>query len=275
MTNLTSSRASRSLVARLAAVLLFAGVALSPVCALADGEPNAFNPYTGKPLPSSRALKDEEAKILRELGGKPRSIASDASWRKNWKEEIYPVVRGSRSARHEVIVLLDMADPASRPLWKAVAEATKGLPEDSARVVLFGRSRELYATDLIGMAVWASVNRRGQAVEYVDWALRRWDEIKAGQKKAGRVKAFNNEYDAVLTRKDYPMTFTAMSRFKPAVPEKEQSELATYAYEAGNVNLFQATEVASFYGVERFPAVVVDGKVLKKVSASALKDMLR
>ena len=46
--------------------------------------------------------------------------------------------------------------------------------------------------------------------------------------------------------------------------------VAQYVYDAGNVNLFQASEAAKYYSVKRLPAVVVDGRVLSSPSASAI-----
>ncbi len=261
--------------ALLALLALAAFALILPRAALADNEANAFNPYTGRALPTAKAPRGDEARILKELGGKVSSTATEAAHRARWREEAYPIVAGGRNSRHEVLVLLDFADPASRPLWQAVTQAARSLSPDAARFVLFGYSEELYATDLIGLAIWASLERPGQALDCVSWSLRRWDEIKAGQKKQGRVKKFVTEYDAVVTSRDYPMAFTAMGRFRPPVPEDGQSRLARYIYEAGNVNLFQTTEVRAYYKVEKLPALVVDGAVFTKISGSELLQRLR
>lgn len=226
-------------------------------------EANAFNPYTGKPLPVTRQPKGDEAKILAAMGGSTRSLAADAGWRTHWREEAYPVLQGSLTAPHEVLVILDFADKASRSLWAEVVKAAKAVPADKARFVLFGKSSELYATDLTGLAIWAARERKAQVFDYITWAMQRWDAIKAGQKKQGRVKPFQNEYDAVLTKKDYPLVFIAMEKvFKPRVAEREQSALASYAYEAGNINLFQASEVCRYYELAAPSGLIVDGEVL-------------
>ena len=238
----------------------FAGVAAAA---------NAFNPHTGKPMPTARTVKGEDAKILQAIGGRPRSIATDAAHRPHWREELYPVLQGSMTAPHEVLVVLDMASPKARTVWAKVREVAARTAPEKARFVLFGKSRELYATDLIGLAIWAARERKGQAMDYVSWALGRWDEIKAGQKAKGQVKPFIHEYDAVLTRKDYPMVFVAMERFKPAVPAKDQSALARYAYDAGNVNLYQTTEVCAYYGIKDGCGVVVDGRLLSSLDELA------
>ena len=214
-------RHKKFFLAALASALLFGSTSVQAADA------NAFNPYTGKPLPVTRQVKGEEAKILSALGGTPRSIAADAAYRANWKEEIYPILKGSTASRHEVLVVIDFADPKS------------------------------------GLAIWACRERKGQAIDYVTWAMQRWDSIKQGLKKQGKARPFHNEYDAVLTRKDYPMVFVAMEKcFKPRVAAAEQSNLATYAYEAGNINLFQASEVCRYYELKSQSGLIVDGEVL-------------
>ncbi len=263
--------------AAMAAAGLVLGLALccQPAVSMAGSDANAFNPYAGKELPSSRTPKGDEAGILKAIGGRPRSIAADTAYRQHGRQELYPCLWGDIRAPHEVLVLLDFASPDSRPLWKAVTDAVKRTSPDRARVVLFGKSGETYGTDLTGMAIWAARERQGQAMEYVSWALRRWDEVKEAQRKMGTLRPFRDEYDAVAGRRDYPMTFMAMTRFKPAVPDAEQSDIARYAYDAGNVNMFQASEVCTYYGVERVPALVVDGVVYTSMSADRLAGLLK
>ena len=247
-----------------------------PSPAFADNTPNAFNSYTGKPMPVSRVPKGDEARILSELGGKPRSIAADTAYRTHSKQELYPCLYGTPQSVHEVLVLIDFAKPASKTLWAAVCGAVKKVSPAQARVVLFGKSDEAYAIDLTGLAIWAARERSGQSMAYLSWALNRWHEIKDGLKQKGEHRIFRSEYDAVLNKKDYPMVFTAMTKcFKPAVSEKDQSDLAKYAYEAGNVNLFQATEVIKYYDVAKLPALVVDGKVCYEMTADQLAALLK
>ncbi len=271
MNTTTASRAAL----KTAGLVLGLALCCQPAAVMADNEANAFNTYTGRDLPSSRTPRGEEAKILQELGGRPRSIAADTAYRQHAKQELYPCLWGGLNAPHEVLVLLDFASPDSRPLWEAVRGAVEQAGPEQARVVLFGRSSETYGTDLAGMAIWAARERSGQALDYVSWALRRWDEVKAMQKKQGTSRPFRNEYDAVATKKDYPMTFMAMARFKPPVPEQDQSDIARYAYDAGNVNMFQSSEVCTYYGVERVPALVVDGVVHTGITADELAALLK
>ena len=84
------------------------------------------------------------------------------------------------------------------------------------------------------------------------------------------IESFVTEYDAVASPTDDPMVFQGMSRLNPPVPESQQCDVAQYVYDAGNVNLFQASEAAKYYSVKRLPAVVVDGRVLSSPSASAI-----
>ena len=43
------------------------------------------------------------------------------------------------------------------------------------------------------------------------YALSRWNEIKAAQKKKGHVVAFNNEYDATAESTDFPIHYSYMA----------------------------------------------------------------
>lgn len=237
-------------------------------------EGGAFNPYRHATLPITRPLKGEDVKILQALGGEPQSLVSDAAYRPHWKEEAYPVILGNRNAAREVIVVLDFALPASRSVWKAVNETAKANTNNGA-VVFFAQNTELYGTDLTGLVIWTAMNRPGQAADCLTWILDRWQELKLLQKKQGRVKIFQREYDATASAQDYPMVFTGMNRLRPAVPESMQNEVADYAYEAGNVNFYQASEICRYYGVKSLPAVIVDGKVLSDMSASGIASALR
>lgn len=145
------------------------------------------------------------------------------------------------------------------------------LSPSQARVVLLASNREPYGMDMTGLVIWASYSRSPeQAADCLTWALDRWNEVKSRQKKAGKARRFVTEYDAVASPTDDPMVFQGMSRLNPPVPESQQCDVAQYVYDAGNVNLFQASEAAKYYSVKRLPAVVVDGRVLSSPSASAI-----
>ena len=66
-----------------------------------------------------------------------------------------------------------------------------------------------------------------------------------------------------------------MSRLNPPVSESQQCDVAQYVYDAGNVNLFQESEAAKYYRVNRLPAVVVDGRVLSSPSAGAITSAVK
>ena len=259
--------------ASLALALLLLAFGLAPAGAVA-ADVGAFNPYAGHRLPNSHDPKGENAEVLKAIGGARQSIEADGAYRPHWREEVYPIVFGSRSSPNEVIAVLDFAKPESERVWKAVrAAATKS--RGRARVVLFGLNSELYGMDLTGLAIWACMNRPDQAGDYVSWALSRWNEIKAFQRKTGRVRPFRDEYDGVTSKKDYPMLFTGLARLTPSVPEREQHAISLYAYEAGNMNMFQASEVCKFYRLQAVPSVIVNGRALSQVSESAILSALR
>ena len=122
----------------------------------------------------------------------------------------------------------------------------------------------------MGMGIWISHSRPGQAMQYMTSALSRWNEIKAAQKKKGRVLAFNNEYDATAESSDLPIHYSYMTKLRPPVNPAEELAVGKYCYNAGNVNLYQAQQIAQYFGIKTLPAVVVDGNVLSSVSASAI-----
>ncbi|GHU90082.1 hypothetical protein [Candidatus Desulfovibrio trichonymphae] len=53
----------------------------------------------------------------------------------------------------------------------------------------------------MGLAIWISYARSGQAMPYLSHALSRWNMIKAEQKRVkGHAVPFTNEYDAAVNR---------------------------------------------------------------------------
>lgn len=236
---------------------------------------NAFNPWMNAELPHLRQLSDSGAKMLGSLGAKAQTIEGEAKHRKNWRDEIYPVVFGDRKAPHEIIVVLNFSNPNSEAVWKAVASAAKSLRPADCKIVVYGKSDENYGTDLMGLGIWLVHSRPGQAMPWLSYALNRWNNVKAAQKSVGTVKKFTNEYDATATAQDYPIHYGYLSHLKPPVPASQELAVAKYCYNAGNVNMYQATQVCSYYGVSKLPAVIVDGKVLGKVSANAILAALK
>lgn len=243
--------------------------------AAAGGSANDFNPWMRENLPHLRQISSEGQKMLGELGAKTQSIEGEAKYRKNWREEIYPVVFGERKAPHEIIVILNFSEPACENLWQAVAQASKSLQPAQCKIVVYGKSDENYGTDLTGMAIWLAHSRKGQAMPWITYALSQWNKSKATQKSSGRVKRFTNEYDSAATPQDFPIHTAFLPRIQPPIPASQELAVAKYCYDAGNVNMYQATQVCQYYGVSKLPAVIVDGKVLSKVTPDSILAALK
>uniref|UniRef100_UPI0026129734 hypothetical protein n=1 Tax=uncultured Desulfovibrio sp. TaxID=167968 RepID=UPI0026129734 len=239
------------------------------------GGVNAFNPYMQTKLPNTRELTAEGQRMLGAMGGAMPTIEGEAAHRRNWRDEIYPVVFGERTAPHEILVLLDFSSPRSAEVWKAVVKASRSLSPQQCKIAVFGNSTENYGTDLLGLAIWIAHSRPGQAMPYLTYALDRWNEVKAAQRRAGNVRTFKNEYDATASATDYPIHYGYLSRLRPPVPAADELDVARYCYDAGNVNMYQTTQLCRYYGVNELPAVIVDGRPLGKVSADAILKALR
>lgn len=239
------------------------------------GGANAFNPYMNSRLPNTRQLSAEGQKMLGAMGGRAQSIEGEAAHRKNWRDEIYPVLFGDKRAPHEIIAILDFSSPKSEEVWKSVVEASKSLSPAQCKIVVYGRSRENYGTDLMGFAIWLAHSRPGQAMPYLSHALAKWNEVKAAQKKSGTLKNFTNEYDATATAQDYPIHYGYLMRVNPPIPPSQQMAVAKYCYDAGNVNMYQAMQVCRYYGVSSVPIVIVDGRRLSRVTAKTILEALK
>lgn len=245
----------------------------TPAVAAGGGTANAFNPWMQKTLPNTRELSTDGKRMLPQMGGSASRIEEEAAYRAHWREEIYPVVFGNRQAPHELLVLLDFSNPRSETLWKQVMTASRTLDPSQCKIVVYGLNKENYGTDLMGMAIWISYERKGQAMAYLDYALSRWNAVKAGQKKArGKAIPFTNEYDATVKSTDFPIHYAYLSRLKPAVPASREMDITSYCYDAGSVNTYQAVQICRYYGITALPAVVADGKVLSSPSA---EDMIK
>ncbi len=240
-----------------------------------SGSANAFNPWLNEKLPNLRQPSDAGAKMLGAIGAKSQSIESEARHRKNWRDEIYPVVFGDRKAPQEIIVVLDFSNPASEKVWSAVAQAAKSLRPSQCKIAVFGRSQETYGTDLMGLAIWLSHSRKDYAMPWLSYALSRWNQIKSAQRSAGNEKKFTNEYDATATAQDYPIHYGYLSKINPPVPANQELTVAKYCYNAGNVNMYQASQVCQYYGIQKLPAVIVDGKVLAKATTNSILAALK
>lgn len=239
------------------------------------GGANVFNPYMQTRLPNTRGLTAEGQQMLGNIGGDVPTIEGESAYRKNWREEIYPVVFGDRQAPHEILVLLNFSNPKSIEVWKAVVAASRSISPKQCKIAVFANSNENYGTDLMGLAIWIAHSRPGQAMPFLTYALERWNEVKTAQRRAGSVKSFKNEYDATVLPTDYPIHYAYFSRLKPPVPAADELNVAKYCYDAGNVNMYQTTQLCRYYGISELPAVVVDGKALNKVSADAILKALK
>lgn len=235
-----------------------------------SGGANDFNPYMREKLPNTRQLSSESSRMLDELGGHAQSIEGEARHRKNWREEIYPVVFGDKKAPHEIIVILNFSEPACEQLWSAVVEASRSLQPNQCKIVFYGKSDENYGIDLTGLAIWLAHSRKGQAIPWVSYALSKWNSSKAAQKSTGKVKKFTNEYDSAAKPGDLPIMHSYLARIQPPVPANQELALSKYCYDAGNINMYQATQICKYYGVKKLPAIIVDGKVLGNVSADGI-----
>ncbi|MBQ7607154.1 MAG: hypothetical protein IJU76_04205 [Desulfovibrionaceae bacterium] len=238
------------------------------------GSADVFNPWLNDKLPTSRQLSKDGTTILGSIGGGAQSIQGETRHRPHWKDEVYPIVFGSRTAAHEILVLLDFANPASETLWKEVVNASSRLSPNDVKIVVFGKNSELYGTDLTGLLIWIVHERKGQAMAYLSYALARWNEVKAAQKRQGRVKVFANEYDSTAKTSDLPIHYGCMSRLNPPVRSQDELALSRYNYDAGNINMYQATQVSSYYSAEP-PCVIVDGKVLGSARSAEILNALR
>lgn len=246
-----------------------------PTTAEPGSSANDFNPYMREKLPNTRQLSNDGAKMLGALGAKAQTIEGETKYRKNWREEIYPVVFGDRKAPHEIIVILNFAEPECEKLWSQVVAASKSLQPGQCKIVVYGRSSENYGTDLMGMAIWLAHSRKGQAMPWISYALSAWNQAKAAQKSQGKVNKFTDEYDSVAKTGDFPILYSYLGRVNPPVPASQELALSRYCYNAGNINMYQATQICQYYGVSRLPAVIVDGKVLNGPTADSILAALR
>ena len=241
----------------------------------ASATANLFNPYIQAKLPNLRSMSPEGQAMLAAMGGKQQSIEGEAAHRPNWRDEIYPVVYGDPRSAHEILVLIDFANPKSEDVWREVAKASKSISANQGKIVLFAKNSENYGTDLTGLAIWIVHSRKGQVMDYIDYALDSWNTVKSKQKKQGKVKTFTNEYDATVGPKDMPIHYSYFSKLRPVIPANEEINVARYCYDAGNVNMYQTTQIMEYFGVKNLPCVIVDGKILSNVSAKNIIDAMK
>ncbi|CAK7039816.1 MAG: hypothetical protein DESF_01668 [Desulfovibrio sp.] len=248
-----------------------AGPAVSLPPTAQNGNTNQYNPHMHRDMPNMRSATAEGAAMLQKMGGSVPTIEGEAAHRPQWKHEVYPVVFGNPAAPHEILVLLDFAAPQSEKVWQAVVDASRSLSPQQCKIAVFANSKEYYGTDLMGLAIWITHSRPGQAMPYLTYALGQWNKVKAEQKSTrGRAVPFQNEYDATVRNTDYPIHYAYLSRLQPPVPASQELSVAKYCYDAGNVNLYQAEQISKYYGIKSLPAVVVDGQALSSVSAASI-----
>lgn len=236
-------------------------------CSFAGGNTNRYNPHVQLRLPVN-APPTEISQTIEKMGGRNTTIQDEASHRKYWKEELYPIVFGDKKTPNTIMVLLDYSAPQSQQVWNAVVQATSQLSPSKVQVVVFGNSREQYGTELMGYGIWVSIMRPKQAMAYYSYTLGQWNDVKKRQGMRGKVRSFQYEFDGVAGDTEMPFVHTFIDRLNPPVPHKQQVEMLDYAYDAGNVNMYQAVEVANYYGIQQLPAVIVNDEVLKQVTVA-------
>ena len=230
---------------------------------------NKFNPYMQSRLPAG-SMQAEAESMLKEMGARAPSLQDEVQHRPRWKEEVYPVVFGDRKAGNEILVFLDYAAPQSEALWQEVVKASQSLDPRSTKIAVLSRNSEKYGTELMGGGIWMAFMRPQAAMHYYSYSLNRWNTVKNQQAQKGGKRVFTYEYDAVLNATDQPILYAYLHQVQPPVPGKEHVEIVRYAYDAGNVNLFQAVTAANAYGVKQFPAVVVNDKLLGQANAQSI-----
>lgn len=222
---------------------------------------NRYNPYMQQRLPTP-LHSDESKAILSALGGHPSTIQDEAAHRKHWREEIYPVVFGNKTAPGEVLVFLDYASPESATLWREVVKATALLNPQTSKVVVFGNSKEHYGTELLGGGIWMSYTYPSKTLEYFTYTLDNWNRAKKRQQQSGVQRRFVYDIDSSFDIGALPILPAYLETLQPPLATEAQARLTDDAYDAGNINAFQAAAAAQYYKATNMPAVVVNGRLL-------------
>ncbi len=237
-------------------------------------KPNAFNPYMFAELPKKK-LSQDNAHMASSLGGRASSLQEEVMHRPYWKAEVYPIAFGSATASHEILVFLDYALKHSENIWHMVLQASKSLDPNQVKIVVFAKNSEPYGTELMGGGIWIAHVRPQYALDYFTYSLRRWNAAKDAQAAMGQTRPFVYEYDAVATATDFPILYSYLEKPALGIPSKDHLAIVQYAFDAGNVNMYQGVHAATFYGVNSFPAIVINGEVLSSVSAENILQALR
>ncbi len=237
------------------------------------GDANLFNPYLSSKLPSGK-LQGENAKMAQSLGAAVSSLQSEIHYRKFWRQEAYPVVFGNPQAPHEVLVFLDYAAPQSQNLWAQVLQACQYLQPQQVKVAIFAKNSEPYGTELMGGGIWFAYSHPSLALNYYTYTLQAWNVAKQSLQAQGKRRAFVNEYDATVGA-ELPILYAYLEKMQHVVPAEQHFDIVKYAFDAGNINMFQAGMAAQEYDVSSYPAVVVNGKLLSHATAQSIIDALR
>ncbi len=237
------------------------------------GEAHIFNPYLSAKLPSGQ-LQGESAKMAQSLGGTSSNLQSEIHYRKFWRQEAYPVVFGNPQASHEVLVFLDYAIPQSQNLWAQVVQASQRMNAQHVKIAVFAKNTEPYGTELMGGGIWFAYSHPSLALDYYTYTLQAWNTAKQRLQAQGVRRAFVNEYDATAGS-ELPILYAYLERVQSMVPAQQHFDIVKYAFDAGNINMFQATLATQEYDVSSFPAVVINGQLLSSVSAQNILNALR
>ncbi len=238
------------------------------------GESNKYNPYMHTKLPVKQ-FRGSSADLVESMGAHASSLQEEAQHRPFWKQEVYPVVFGDPRAPQEIIFFLDYAKSSSEAYWSSIVNASRSLNPSQCKVVIFAKNSEQYGTELMGGGIWVAHNRPSNALEYFTYTLQRWNTTKKNLAAQGKQRSFVYEYDAVSSATEYPILYAYLESIRPQLSAAQLPTLVKHAFDAGNVNMFQAVTAADEYAVSEFPAVVVNGKRLKKVSVQAILDAVR
>lgn len=230
---------------------------------------NRYNPYMQQKLPGP-LHSDESMKILSTLGGHPTTIQDEASHRPHWREEIYPVVFGNKTAPGEVLVFLDYASPESAAVWREVVKAAASLNPQTSKIVVFGNSKEHYGTELMGGGIWMSYSRPAKAMDYITYSLDNWNRAKKRQQQNGVQRRFVYDVDSSFDTGALPILPAYLETLQPPLSTEAQARMVDDAYEAGNINMFQAMTASQHYKANTLPAVVVNGRLLQNPTAASI-----
>ncbi len=233
------------------------------------GDTNAYNPYMHSRLPSKQ-FSGESADLVESMGARASSLQEEARHRQLWKQEVYPVVFGEARAPSEIIFFLDYAKAESAALWGHIVTASRSLDPRTSKIVVMAKNSEQYGTELMGGGIWVAHNRPSSALEYFTYTLQRWNAAKNALAGKGLRRSFVYEYDATSSSSEQPILYSYLESVRPQIPTGQIPGIVKHAFDAGNVNMYQAVTASEAYDVDVFPAVVVNGRRLKNVSAQGI-----